>query len=148
MGHPVETSAKCKMEPTNNTLKHNLHTVVHVKECGREIGPFEAQRVLEDVCEREDKGEANAAAGEEVLQWRVLAGEVGVVDVDEAEDGNAEAGDGAVEDGEVDDGLEGDAGQGPEVAQGRNPRVPRPWAEEHEDLPEGGRFNANCLPLS
>ena len=73
--------------------------------------------------EREDEGEADAAAGEEVLQWRVLSGEVGVVDVDEAEDGDAEAGDGAVEDGEVDDGLEGDAGQGPEVAtKGRDPR--------------------------
>ena len=114
-----------------------LHTVVHVKERGRDIWPLEAQRVLEDVCEREDEGEADAAAGEEVLQWRVLAGEVGVVDVDEAEDGDAEAGDGAVEDGEVDDRLEGDAGQGTKgVAEGPALR----GGEEHEDLGmDGGR---------
>ena len=96
------------------------------------------------MCEREDEGEADAAAGEEVLEWRVLAGEVGVVDVDEAEDGDAEAGDGAVEDGEVDDGLEGDAGQGTEGVANEGPVLR--GGEEHEDL-GGGRSTIQCQLL-
>ena len=64
------------------TLRY-LQTVVHVKERRREIWPIAAQGVLKNVGDCEDHGEGNTQAGEHVLQGRVLASQVRVIDVNE-----------------------------------------------------------------
>ena len=95
------------------------------------LGSLDAQSVLENVGECEAHGEADTHAGEQVLQGRILASQVRVIDVNQPEDGDTEASDGPVEDCEVDYSLERDARDDSEAAKGRK--------QEHEDLRP--RFN-------